>query len=326
MSRINLVGKDAVFGEIRSAFLKGSLSHAILLEGDRGMGKKTLAKEVCALIVCEEKNTPCGSCVACSKIDKAIHPDVFEIFPSGKTQMKLEDIKPIKTNILIRPNDAEYKIFVIHEADKMSINVQNALLKMIEEPPQDTFFIFLCENSHSLLATVLSRVTVYRLSPVTPEQALKFLEENYSHLPQEKISRAAELCRGNLGLAVELASGDKMRFYDGAVAVLNAALGRDKAALCLEIGKFSKNKEDALEFCLFLKLIFRDVCAIKAGSRECMSGLYDEIVDSARRVSSRAAIEILESCDDFYAAVMSNVSLPLCLTALEIKINKAIKK
>lgn len=326
MSHTKLIGKDEVFSSIRTAFLGGQLSHAILLEGDVGIGKTTLSLEICRLLVCSEAHKPCGECVACKKVTGSIHPDVYEVFPAGKSQtVGVKEIEPLKKYIYVKPNDADCKIVIIHSAERMNHFAQNAMLKMIEEPPEDTFFIFLCKNSQAMLPTVLSRVTVYRVSLACESEVKKELGLRFPELDENTISRAARLSRGNIGLAIGLAGENGFELYDDAVKVLKASVSRDRALLCLALSKYSKKKDEALALASLLKLVFRDVCAKKSGADVSASGLMDELEETARQISSRAALKILEACDEFTAQVLGNGNLALCMTAFEIKITQAVK-
>lgn len=326
MSRLKLIGKDEVFLSIRAAFFGGLLSHAILIEGDEGMGKTTLAMEICRLLVCGESNKPCGECVACRKISQGIHPDVYEVFPSGKSQtVGVKEIEPLKKYIYVKPNDADLKIVIIHSAERMNHFAQNAMLKMIEEPPEDTFFIFLCKNSQAMLATVLSRVTVYRVSYASESEVKGELLRRFPELDDATVSRAARISCGNIGLAISLAHENGFELYDDAVKILKATVSRDRALLCLALGKYSKKKEDALALLSLLKLVFRDVCAKKSGAEKSASGLFSEIEETARQISAGASLKIMQACDEFTAALLGNANLPLCLTAFEIRVGQAVK-
>lgn len=326
MSHIKLIGKDEVFKSIHTAFLGGQLSHALLLEGDAGMGKTTLAKEICRLLVCENDNKPCGECTACKKVTGGIHPDIYEVFPAGKSQtVGVKEIEPLKKYIYIKPNDAECKIVIIHCAERMNHFAQNAMLKMIEEPPEDTFFLFLCKNSQSMLPTVLSRVTVYRVSYADESKVKDELLERFPKLSEDTVARAARLSRGNIGLAIELCGENGFELYDDAVKILKASVSRDRALLCLTLSKYAKKKEDALALASLLKLVFRDVCAKKSGADTSASGLMDELIETARQISTGAALKIMEACDEFTARLLANGNLALCTAAFEIRIGQVIK-
>jgi DNA polymerase-3 subunit delta' len=320
-------GKAALLGGIEKNFLSGKLSHALLLGGEKGIGKKTLADEICKIIVCENDKKPCGNCNPCRKIEKGIHPDIFKINPSGKTQMKLEDIKVIFDRVYLKPNDAEYKVFIINQAEKMSSKVQNALLKIIEEPPEDAFFIFLCQNPSSLLPTVRSRVTEMRVPYAEENEVKDILSQSFASMSNENIGEISRKSRGNVGLGFELCENSELlELYKDVENIVSAICNKDRAILCLALSKYSKNKNDALEMINLLKLVFRDTLSILAGTGDIVSGMNSAAKMLSSFCSSKSAVAVIECCDEFTARVLGNANLALALTALEINITDIIKR
>ena len=105
MSSFELIGKKEPLENIKTGIASGRLSHAVLLSGEKGVGKKFFSKHIIKMLVCQNKNKPCGICAQCQKIDKDIHPDVFNIFPAGKSEtIGVKEIAPIKASINIKPN------------------------------------------------------------------------------------------------------------------------------------------------------------------------------------------------------------------------------
>lgn len=328
MSCLKLIGKKETFDSVKAAFKSKRAPHAILISGEKGVGKKVFADAVCRLILCEGEDAPCENCLNCQKIDKGIHPDVFKIFPAGKSQtIGVKEIEVVKHNIFVKPNDADYKIFLIYNAERMNVNSQNAMLKMIEEPPEDTFFVFTCENVQSLLPTVRSRVTAYRLSnadvgETKNELALRFGSEN-----ADKINRAAALSNGNIGLAISLCEDEEtVEIYDDAERISLAICSKDKAELCLALGKYEKKKEDAVRLITVVKQIFRDVCAHLSGSGILVSGNEDAVKRISSFCSAKSALNVMSACDEFMSAVSGNANLALSLAAFEVKINNFVKR
>ncbi|MEE1280167.1 MAG: hypothetical protein UHH95_04980 [Oscillospiraceae bacterium] len=329
MSDIKLIGKEEAYKSISSQIDSGKLPHALMIVGDKGIGKKTFADAVCKRLFCESEADTCNSsCNACLKIEKGIHPDIFKIYPAGKSEtIGVNEIAPIKKHLYIKPNDSAYKIFIIYNAERMNRFAQNAMLKMIEEPPEDSFFIFTCKNAQALLPTVRSRVTVLRLAPARLEDVKAELVRRFPEKPQNELSRAAELSCGNIGLAIELCEDSEIeKLYDDAANVAKAACDKDRALLCLYFGKYSKKKEMALRLVSLLKLIFRDISALKAGDDTSLSGCVDTVKSISAFLSGKSALAVMDACDAFVSAVEGNANLALSLTALEIRIGQAVKR
>lgn len=144
----------------------GKLPHAIVLEAPDVQLLCEAAKALSEFAVCcEPENKPCGSCAQCRKALNKAHPDISYPEPTNKSKTySIEQIRAVISDVYIRPNDADSKIYIFEQADeRMTAVVQNAFLKVLEEPPQDVSFILLCQNSRRLLPTILSRCTVLRL-------------------------------------------------------------------------------------------------------------------------------------------------------------------
>ncbi len=328
MSDFKLIGKEQAYKSVSSQISAGRFPHALMIVGDKGIGKKTFADVICKLLLCMGDEKPCDRCSPCLKIEKDIHPDIFKIYPAGKSEtIGVNEIAPIKKQLYIKPNDSAYKIFIVYSAERMNRFAQNAMLKMIEEPPEDSFFIFTCKNAQALLPTVRSRVTVLRLTPANTEDVFSELIRRYPEKPQSELRRASELSCGNMGLAIELCEDSEViELYDDANRVAKAACDKDRALLCLSLGKYSKKKEKALRLISLLKLIFRDVSALKTGENTSLSG-YDDVVSAISGfLSIKSALAVIEACDEFIWAIEGNANLALSMTALEIRIGEAIKR
>ena len=328
MPEFKLIGKREARERIASQISSKKLPHALMLVGEKGIGKSVFADFICKLLFCIGDSAPCGDCNACKKIEKGIHPDIFKIYPEGKSEtIGVKTIAPIKEHIYIKPNDAAYKIFIIYSAERMNRFAQNALLKMIEEPPEDTFFIFTCQNAQSLLPTVRSRVSMISLSVAEEKEIIDELCVRFADKTKFEIEKAAKMSGGNIGRAIEiLTNGETNALYEDLENIAKALCDKDRASLCLALGPYGKKKEKAVEMVSLLKLVFRDVCAAKSTDCGYLSGSEAAVRALSDHVSLKSALEAIDACDDFMRAVDGNAYLPLCLTALEIRLGEIIKR
>lgn len=158
------MGFDQISGNVRvreyleSAFARGAVPHAFLISGAPGSGKHELAKLLTRALVCTGEQPPCDLCPACRKALRELHPDIIKV-DLGAASIKVDDIRAVRQDAFVVPNDGARKVYVIDHADRMTQEAQDALLKILEEPPEFTTFLLLCYNHSSLLPTVLSRVT-----------------------------------------------------------------------------------------------------------------------------------------------------------------------
>lgn len=168
-----LWGNDAVCAMLSAKLKSDSAAHAYLITGPAGSGKKTLAFLIAAAMSCEdERSVPCFHCPACRKILSGNSPDLsmlgVEALPFAQADAQpmidlpksigVDAVRALSRDVYIKPNDLDKKIYIIGHAERMTVQAQNALLKILEEPPSSVLFLLLCENSAALLTTIRSRV------------------------------------------------------------------------------------------------------------------------------------------------------------------------
>ena len=194
MSRI--VGNRELCEKLCHDVLASKLSHAFILEGARGTGKHTVALNVAAALACSKKHTsprvPCYECPECRKVLEAKSPDVITVGSKDKATLGVDIVRFLREDVRTVPNDLDFKIYVIEDADKMTVQAQNAFLLTLEEPPSYVRFIMLCENADLLLETVRSRAPVLRMQPIATDELDAYLCANDRRAAQMKLSSPAE--------------------------------------------------------------------------------------------------------------------------------------
>lgn len=149
---------------LENAMKNGRLPHGVVLESTQPQLLQQYIKKLSKWAVCKESNKPCDACSQCKKVETENHPDIYTAQLAGKTEVvNVDEIRKICNDAYIKPNEAETKVYIIPNADKMQIQAQNAFLKVLEEPPQNILFILCCTSAQQLLLTIRSRVTVYKL-------------------------------------------------------------------------------------------------------------------------------------------------------------------
>ena len=202
------------------------LGHAYIISGAKGSGKHTLARLISSAMVCQESGAsrPCGRCAPCRKAASGIHPDVITVAGAEGKPISVDQVRALRTDAHIRPNEAERKIYLLERADRMNQSAQNAMLKLLEEGPAYAAFLLLAENGGALLSTIRSRCESLTLIPVSPSECEEWLAKKFPDRTQEELHRAALDCQGLLGRAVEELEGTA----DASAAVheLSARLAR----------------------------------------------------------------------------------------------------
>lgn len=189
-------------------FLKesGRLCHAYLITGEQGLGKKTFARRMAAQILCKNREAaPCGECESCVKIEAGAHPDFIPYDGAGaKNSIHIAEVRAIRSDAFIRPNESEYKVYAVYDCDNMTIGAANALLKVLEEPPRYAVFLLTCKNPGSLPETIRSRCVEIPLAPVGDGDCKRALDALAPDSSEEERARAAAACGGNIGAGLTM--------------------------------------------------------------------------------------------------------------------------
>lgn len=204
---------------LAQAILENSFPHAFIIEGPKGCGKHTLATQLSAALNCKNRtgaaSFPCGDCNNCTRILKKNFVDVhFLSRKEGKSTIGVEEIRSLREDIYLSPTESRYKIYIINEAQMMTPQAQNALLKIFEEPPSGVIIFLLCDHIQPILSTIKSRaqlVRMQRLTDVAVREALRS-DSDFSSIertdPGAFIS-AIQLSQGSIGRAKEFLSEDQ---------------------------------------------------------------------------------------------------------------------
>ena len=169
MINLNDIGIQNSLAENLAELIKsGRLPHAIMLRGGSETLRQKLSLFLAEAFVCEGDAKPCGKCSHCIKAQNGNHPDVITADPSaqGEKMFKIALVREIKDDAYIIPNEARSKVYILRSADKMNIQAQNALLKLIEEPPEYAIIFLLTSNIDKNLPTIISRCIVLNIKPV----------------------------------------------------------------------------------------------------------------------------------------------------------------
>lgn len=208
MEFAGFLGNTDLKQRLSASFHAGKTSHCYLLSGPEGSGKRMLGRILSAALQCEAPDGPCGRCSACRKVQAGTHPDVITIDDPEKKTVPVDLIRQLQADAFIRPNEGRRKVYLIPRAQDMSDSAQNALLKLIEEPPSYAVFLLLTTNADRLLPTVRSRSAELRLEPVPKAQTLSWLRSQFPTEPEQSLQTAWLRSGGYLGQAQALLQGE----------------------------------------------------------------------------------------------------------------------
>ena len=201
-----LLGNERLMQGLRSAIGREKLSHSYLICGPEGSGKHTLARFLAAAMQCQAapERRPCGQCLACRKVLDDVHPDLITVDEPARKIVGVELIRRAREDVYIRPNEGRRKIYLFPRAGDMNPSAQNALLKIIEEPPPYGAFLLLSENAERLLPTIRSRCVSLQMSPLDESEGLPALRRAFPKASEEALHAAWQRAGGFLGQAKTL--------------------------------------------------------------------------------------------------------------------------
>ena len=203
----HIIGHSDVVEHLKNAMKMDKVSHAYIFNGEKGCGKKTLAREFAKALQCQgEGERPCGQCQSCRQADGHNQPDIIEVSHDKPNTIGVDDIREqVVGDVQVRPYSSPYKVYIIPEAEKMNQQAQNALLKTIEEPPEYVVILLLTTNAASFLPTILSRCVMLNMKPASDELVRHFLMEHVQ-IPDYEADICVAFAQGNIGKAERLAS------------------------------------------------------------------------------------------------------------------------
>ncbi len=202
----DILGQDRAVSMLKSALSRKKLAHALVFSGPEGTGKKLCAKALAMELNCEK--TPgagaCIRCPECRQIQKNTHPDVNIISPEGKAgEIKIETIRELRKEMHLKPVRARYKVFVLDGAHNLNTESSNALLKVLEEPPEQSVIILITSEPYSLAPTIASRCQSLKFHRLSASQTIKVLEKDPG-IPRGDVCLLAKLSEGSPGKAYEI--------------------------------------------------------------------------------------------------------------------------
>ena len=320
----NIYGNRQLLGTLAAMASSGRTAHSVMICGDKGTGRKLMARYYTQALMCEQPHNgvPCGVCHACTNVEKGIHPDVIYPEKSGKLgNYSVAIAREVIADAYVKPNNSSgCKVYIFADCHNVDTRTQNTLLKLIEEPPEYAYFIFTCGSKSEFLPTIISRCVCFTASPCTEEEARAALaDKGYS---ADDIDRAVDCFHGNIGMCESYIGDEDLRKrVDLTKAIADSIIGKDEYALSVGLFSAGRERNDVREVLSMLDKLFRDAAVLskdsEAGTIGC-SRRAAQILSS--RLTAGQSARLHERVEKAWRAVESNVSIPLALTALGAEI------
>lgn len=313
---MKLYGNAHGLAAIEAMCTSGRLPHSFLIYGEQGTGKKTLAWYLAARLLCEGAHKPCGSCKPCHNVEHRQHPDVQEVPHSGKTGgFSVESIRRVCADAYKTPNNGMRKLYLFTDADHMTVQAQNALLKLVEEPPEFTYFVFTAQSRQAFLETILSRVSAIGTSACTEPQCTQaLLDAGYSG---EDAARAVAVFHGNIGRCLEYLSDPVVQETVALTKKLaDSIMNRDEYALLAALTACSTDKTRLLTALELLDRQLRDALCLRTGANACIGCYPEGAAQFAQRITLAQGARLHDALLRTVQDLEGNVSPALAVTAL----------
>ena len=257
-------GNTPLVEQLRRSAASGRSSHAYLFLGGAGAGKRLIANTFAKALQCEGEKRPCDSCKSCHAFNHGNHPDViyFQPLKNGKTYT-IEDVREqLLETVDLKPFQYEKKIYIIEKADTLNIQSQNALLKTLDEPPAHVVFLLLAERAETFLPTILSRVVVMKIRPLSAETIADYLMQA-GHLAEESHILSA-YAQGRIGQALELVEDEGFREMRQDILGKLEALPSMSEGDAYLLAKDLEGYKNDLRFLDIMELWYRDLLTAKS--------------------------------------------------------------
>ena len=322
-----VLGHEEVIRHLQNAVAMDQVSHSYIFAGEKGRGKKLLAKLFAMTLQCEKHGKePCLQCGSCKKAMNRNHPDIIYVSHLKPNSIGIEDIREqLIADVEIKPYTGPYKIYIVDEAEKMTVQAQNALLKTIEEPPAYAVILLLANNNTSLLPTITSRCVTLNFKPVRDDLIKSYLMEEL-HVPDYQAEVSVAFAQGNVGKAKQIATAEDFAdMMDAALKILKKGDGMEVYEMVDAIKTLSEEKHTVYEYLDLFLVWFRDVLMFKATKE--VDGLvfrqeYNAIKDRADKSSYEGLEKIIQAIETAKTRLQANVNFDLTMELLFLTIRE----
>ncbi|MDO4522990.1 MAG: DNA polymerase III subunit delta' [Eubacteriales bacterium] len=322
-----IIGHKDVIEHLQNAMKLNKVSHAYILNGEKGSGKKAVARIFARALQCEGEGVkPCGECHSCHQAENGNHPDLIEVTHDKPNSISVEDIRDqVVNDVCVRPYSSPWKIYIIDEAEKMTVQAQNALLKTIEEPPAYVVILILTANASAMLPTILSRCVMLNIKPVPNEQVRRFLMEHVQ-VPDYQADICVAFAQGNIGKAIRLATSDHFsEIKAAAIHLVTHVKEMDVSEIAASVKAVTEFKVEVRDYLDILAVWYRDVLYFKA-TNDANGIIFKEhlraIQQQTRRMSYEGVESVLEGIQRAKTRLAANVNFELTMELLFLLIKE----
>ena len=325
----DVVGHKNIIQYIENAVKTDKVSHAYILNGEKGSGKRLLANLFAMSLQCQnrdEDGDACGKCQSCKQAASNNQPDIIRVTHEKPNTISIDDIREqINNDIVIKPYSSKYKIYIVPDADMMSVQAQNALLKTIEEPPAYAVILLLTENAEILLPTIRSRCVMLKLRNIKDQLIKKYLMEQME-IPDYKADVCVAFAQGNMGRAIMLATSEHFNeIKEETLQMMKYIKDMELPELLKALKSLSSYKVEVDDILDLISVWYRDVLLYKA-TKDINGVIFPDqmkyIKESANTSSYEGIETILKALEKAKTRLKANVNFELVMELLLLTIKE----
>lgn len=321
-----IAGQEEVVRGLENALKNDRVGHAYIFSGPTGIGKKTVAGLFAEMLICDstELSKPCGSCQACRLFSSGANPD-FRLVKARGASIGVDEIREIQGDVAIKPMYSKRKVYIIEDADNMTVQAQNCLLKTLEEPPSYVVLILTAANYDSLLETIRSRSQRLSFKKNTHAQVRQVLTEKYGH-EAGGIEFAIAYADGIIGTALNLVGTEEfIALREKTFETVNRIKNSGLSAVFTLFGFFEENKEEFDVILDMMTMFYRDMLVARETGNEKIlinSDKRDMIFNNAQKYSPRQLVAGIRQIEAARRAVKQNANFQLAVEHMLISLQE----
>ena len=326
----DIVGNEELRRRVSEAVSAGRFPHAVIIDGQDGIGKNLMARQIAAALLCtgaEAAGTlPCGRCAFCRKTAENRMPDVVTVTREEKATIGVDPIRAIRSDMYLSATEAPRKIYIIDDAHTMTVQAQNALLKVLEEPPTEVNILLLCERSEALLSTIRSRAQILRMTPLSEEELERFADRQ----PALQVIRRGQpdvwqdlklACGGCAGHLLALAGRGLQKKRNLVFGISDtAAARRGYAPLSDALKRLAPKRKELAEDLATLSLALRDLCLCECDENAPLLFYTDRTraVETARALGRARLCAMFDAVSQAMGDLAGNANVGLGTASLAV--------
>lgn len=317
-------GNEIALKIIENTVNNNNLSHAYLIYGDDGLGKKTFAYRFAAAILCKGKGIkPCFECSSCNKLINNSHPDIKVVLGAeAKNSIHIQTVREIRSDCYIKPNESDKKIYIITNAQNMTISAYNAFLKTLEEPPEHAVFLLTANNIEALPQTIASRLTPIELFPISDNAVRECISKQHPELDDETISNITVMSKGNLGSALNRISDEKFSLLiKNTENLCESIISKKEYFILKSLNVYEKDRLSLIQMLSQFTDCLREVMLIKLKSSDIKS---KNITRLASALTLKQTMDLIEFSQEVKLKLDTNVKMNLMIAYICGGIKKII--